>query len=48
MTLGGRSGRKKEKIRRQPRRASLTVSSCWKESSETSPTSAARQSATLT
>ncbi|KAL9403371.1 hypothetical protein Peur_000343 [Populus x canadensis] len=48
MTLGGRYGQQKEKIRSQPRRISLIASSCWKESLETSLTLGARvPSATL-
>ncbi|XP_061979990.1 uncharacterized protein LOC133700470 [Populus nigra] len=47
MTTGGRYGQQKEKIRSQPRRISLTASSCWKESLETSLTLGARPSATL-
>ena len=47
MTLGGRYGQQTEKIRRQPRRISLTALSFWKESLETSLTLGARPSATL-
>jgi len=47
MTSGGTYRQQKEKIRSQPRRISLTASSCWKESLETSLTLGARPSATF-